>query len=130
MGPHGLCVGATGSGKSEVLRTLVLTLAMTHPPDRLSMVLVDYKGGATFAGLETLPHCAAMISNLSDDSGLVDRLHDALFGEVKRRQQLLSNAGNLPNITEYSRRREAGDRRCARRPCRTCSSSSTSSVSC
>ena len=113
MGPHGLCVGATGSGKSEVLRTLVLTLAMTHRPDRLSMVLVDYKGGATFAGLDPLPHCAAMVSNLSDDAGLVDRLHDALIGEVKRRQQLLSDAGNLPNITEYSRRREAGDRRCA-----------------
>lgn len=109
MGPHGLCVGATGSGKSEVLRTIVLSLAMLHPPDRLSMVLVDYKGGATFAGLEDTPHCAAMISNLSDDTGLVDRLHDALFGEMKRRQQILADAGNLSNITEYNRRRDAGD---------------------
>jgi S-DNA-T family DNA segregation ATPase FtsK/SpoIIIE len=109
MGPHGLCVGATGSGKSEVLRTIVLSLAMLHPPERLSMVLVDYKGGATFAGLENTPQCAAMISNLSDDTGLVDRLHDALFGEMKRRQQLLADAGNLPNITEYNRRRDAGD---------------------
>ena len=109
MGPHGLCVGATGSGKSEVLRTLVLTLAMTHPPERLAMVLVDYKGGATFAGLEDTPHCAAMISNLSDDTGLVDRLHDALFGEMKRRQQVLADAGNLPNVTEYNRRRDLGE---------------------
>ena len=109
MGPHGLCVGATGSGKSEVLRTIVLSLAILHPPERLSMVLVDYKGGATFAGLEDAPHCAAMISNLSDDTGLVDRLHDALFGEMKRRQQILADAGNLPNITEYNRRRDAGD---------------------
>ena len=107
MGPHGLCVGATGSGKSEVLRTIVLCLAINHPPERLAMVLVDYKGGATFAGLEDLPHCAAMISNLSDDDGLVDRLHDALFGEMKRRQQRLAEAGNLPNITEYNRRRDA-----------------------
>jgi len=107
MGPHGLCVGATGSGKSEVLRTIVLCLAINHPPERLAMVLVDYKGGATFAGLEDLPHCAAMISNLSDDDGLVDRLHDAVFGEMKRRQQRLAEAGNLPNITEYNRRREA-----------------------
>ena len=112
LGPHGLCVGATGSGKSEVLRTVVLTLAMLHPPERLSMVLVDYKGGATFAGLEDTPHCAAMISNLSDDTGLVDRLHDALFGEMKRRQQVLANAGNLPNITEYNRRRDSGDPAC------------------
>lgn len=107
MGPHGLCVGATGSGKSEVLRTLVLCLAINHPPERLALVLVDYKGGATFAGLEETPHCAAMISNLSDDDGLVDRLHDALFGEMKRRQQLLAQAGNVPNITEYNRRRDA-----------------------
>lgn len=107
MGPHGLCVGATGSGKSEVLRTIVLCMAINHPPERLALVLVDYKGGATFAGLEQTPHCAAMISNLSDDDGLVDRLHDALFGEMKRRQQLLAQAGNLPNVTEYNRRRDA-----------------------
>ncbi len=107
MGPHGLCVGATGSGKSEVLRTIVLAMAISHPPERLALVLVDYKGGATFAGLEDLPHCAAMISNLSDDTGLVDRLHDALFGEMRRRQQMLADAGNLPNVTEYNRRRDA-----------------------
>jgi S-DNA-T family DNA segregation ATPase FtsK/SpoIIIE len=109
MGPHGLCVGATGSGKSEVLRTLVLGLAMTHPPERLALVLVDYKGGATFAGAETLPHTSAMISNLSDDLGLVDRLHDALFGEMRRRQQILLDAGNLPDTTTYNRRRDAGE---------------------
>ncbi|MEB3041996.1 FtsK/SpoIIIE domain-containing protein, partial [Capnocytophaga gingivalis] len=46
MGPHGICIGATGSGKSELLRTLILGLALTHSPDDLSMILVDYKGGA------------------------------------------------------------------------------------
>jgi S-DNA-T family DNA segregation ATPase FtsK/SpoIIIE len=55
MGPHGLCVGATGSGKSELLRTLVLALATTHSPDDLALVLVDYKGGATFAPLRPAP---------------------------------------------------------------------------
>jgi DNA segregation ATPase FtsK/SpoIIIE, S-DNA-T family len=108
MGPHGLCVGATGSGKSELLRTLVLGLAMTHPPERLSLVLVDYKGGATFAGLERLPHTAGLITNLSEDLGLVDRMHDALFGELRRRQELLLEAGNLPDVTEYDRRRQEG----------------------
>jgi DNA segregation ATPase FtsK/SpoIIIE, S-DNA-T family len=108
MGPHGLCVGATGSGKSELLRTLILALAMTHPPERLSLVLVDYKGGATFAGMERLPHTAGLITNLSEDLGLVDRMHDALFGEMRRRQRVLLEAGNVPDITEYERRRRQG----------------------
>jgi S-DNA-T family DNA segregation ATPase FtsK/SpoIIIE len=108
MGPHGLCVGATGSGKSELLRTLVLGLAMIHPPERLSLVLVDYKGGATFAGMERLPHSAGLITNLSEDLGLVDRMHDALFGELRRRQEILLRAGNLPDVTEYDRRRQEG----------------------
>src|SRR5262249_54958868 len=55
MGPHGLIVGATGSGKSELLRTLVAGLAMRHSPEELSFVLVDYKGGAAFAELARLP---------------------------------------------------------------------------
>ncbi|HEV2921271.1 MAG TPA: type VII secretion protein EccCa, partial [Actinomycetota bacterium] len=108
MGPHGLCVGATGSGKSELLRTLVLALTMTHPPERLSLVLVDYKGGASFAGMERLPHTAGLITNLSEDLGLVDRMHDALFGELRRRQEVLLEAGNLPDVTEYDRRRQEG----------------------
>ena len=53
MGPHGICIGATGSGKSEMLRTLVLALAMTHSPEDLSMILVDYKGGAAFSPCRT-----------------------------------------------------------------------------
>jgi S-DNA-T family DNA segregation ATPase FtsK/SpoIIIE len=53
MGPHGLCVGATGSGKSEFLRTLTLGLIASHPPEELNLVLVDFKGGATFLGIKT-----------------------------------------------------------------------------
>jgi len=57
MGPHGLCIGATGSGKSEFLRTLVLGLVSTHAPQQLNLVLVDFKGGATFAGMDCqVPH--------------------------------------------------------------------------
>ena len=54
MGPHGLCVGATGSGKSELLRTLALGMITAHPPDVLHLILVDFKGGATFLGWSAL----------------------------------------------------------------------------
>ncbi|GHD06786.1 type VII secretion protein EccCa [Zhihengliuella salsuginis] len=101
MGPHGLCVGATGSGKSELLRTLVLGLAVTHPPELLNMVLVDYKGGATFAPFAGMPHVAGIITNLSDEASLVDRIYASLEGEVLRRQQVLKDAGNIANITDY-----------------------------
>ncbi|MGW1183608.1 type VII secretion protein EccCa [Streptomyces drozdowiczii] len=108
MGPHGLCVGATGSGKSELLRTLVLGLAVTHPSETLNFVLADFKGGATFAGMAGLPHVAAVITNLSDDLALVDRMGDALRGELQRRQELLRSAGNFAGIHDYERARAAG----------------------
>ncbi|TYB43610.1 type VII secretion protein EccCa [Actinomadura chibensis] len=105
MGPHGLCVGATGSGKSELLRTLVLALACAHSPERVGMILVDYKGGATFAPFRSLPHVAGVITNLEDDAGLIERVHASLSGEVQRRQQALRDAGNIANIGDYEHRR-------------------------
>jgi S-DNA-T family DNA segregation ATPase FtsK/SpoIIIE len=107
-GPHGLCVGATGSGKSELLRTLVLGLAATHSPAELNLVLVDFKGGATFLGLSGLPHVSAVITNLADELTLVDRMADALAGEITRRQELLRAAGNLVGVADYAAARRAG----------------------
>ena len=109
MGPHGLVIGATGSGKSEFLRTLVLGLAMTHSPEQLNMVLVDFKGGATFAGMSEMPHVSAVITNLAQELTLVDRMQDALSGEMVRRQELLRDAGNFASIRDYERARTAGE---------------------
>lgn len=108
MGPHGLCVGATGSGKSELLRSLVLALVTTHPPEDLALVLVDYKGGATFAPFAKLPHVAGVITNLENQAGLVERVHASLAGEVKRRQQTLKDAGNIADIGDYAALRATG----------------------
>jgi S-DNA-T family DNA segregation ATPase FtsK/SpoIIIE len=105
MGPHGLLIGATGSGKSELLRTLVLGLAATHDSESLNFVLIDFKGGATFASLDRLPHTAAVITNLRDQLPLVDRMTDALNGELQRRQELLKRAGNFASLRDYERAR-------------------------
>ncbi|GGS41683.1 type VII secretion protein EccCa [Streptomyces griseoviridis] len=108
MGPHGMLIGATGSGKSELLRTLVLSLALTHSSETLNLVLVDFKGGATFLGLDRLPHTSAVITNLADETALVDRMKDALHGELIRRQELLRSAGNHASVRDYEQARQAG----------------------
>lgn len=108
MGPHGILIGATGSGKSEVLRTLVLSLALSHSPEELNFVLVDFKGGATFAGMSDMPHVSAIITNLGEEISLVDRMQDALTGEMVRRQELLRATGPFGNVTEYEKARRGG----------------------
>ncbi|MDZ5444321.1 type VII secretion protein EccCa [Micromonospora sp. 4G57] len=109
MGPHGLVIGATGSGKSELLRTVVAALAVTHSSEELNFVLVDFKGGATFASLDALPHTSAVITNLSDELPLVDRMRDALAGEMNRRQEVLRAAGNYVSRYDYEQARAAGE---------------------
>lgn len=107
MGPHGMLVGATGSGKSELLRSLVAGLAAGHDPALLNVLLVDFKGGAAFAELAALPHTTGLITNLADDLSLVDRMRASLAGELERRQQLLRDAGNLESISSYHELRAA-----------------------
>lgn len=107
VGPHGLCLGATGSGKSELLRTVALGMIARHSPEDLNLVLVDFKGGATFLDLERAPHVSAVITNLADEAYLVDRMQDALGGEIHRRQQLLRSAGNLTGVTAYAQARRS-----------------------
>ncbi|MCD0484110.1 type VII secretion protein EccCa [Streptacidiphilus sp. ASG 303] len=107
MGPHGLLIGATGSGKSELLRTLVMGLAATHSSEVLNMVLVDFKGGATFLHMDRLPHTSAVITNLADELHLVDRMRDSINGEMIRRQELLRASGHS-SLFEYEKARAAG----------------------
>jgi S-DNA-T family DNA segregation ATPase FtsK/SpoIIIE len=107
MGPHGLLIGATGSGKSELLRTLIIGLAATHSSEVLNFILTDFKGGATFLNMDRLPHTSAVITNLAGELELVDRMQDALNGEVIRRQELLRESG-YASLFDYEKARAGG----------------------
>ncbi len=107
IGPHGLCIGATGSGKSELLRTIALGMIARNSPETLNLLLVDFKGGATFLDLARAPHVAAVITNLADEAPLVARMRDALAGETDRRQRLL-RAARCASVAAYAQARRAG----------------------
>jgi DNA segregation ATPase FtsK/SpoIIIE, S-DNA-T family len=90
-GPHALVAGTTGSGKSELLQTLVVSLALANRPDELCFVLIDYKGGAAFAECARLPHVAGLVTDL--DGHLTRRALASLDAELKRREQVLGALG-------------------------------------
>jgi S-DNA-T family DNA segregation ATPase FtsK/SpoIIIE len=101
-GPHALIAGTTGAGKSELLQTLVATLAVANRPDEMTFVLVDYKGGSAFAECEQLPHTVGMVTDL--DTHLVERALTSLGAELRRREHVLAAAG-ASDIVRYQERR-------------------------
>ncbi|KXO95090.1 hypothetical protein AXK61_23765 [Tsukamurella pseudospumae] len=113
-GPHGEMIGTSGSGKSEFLRCLVLDACLFHSPSMLNLLLVDFKGGATYQGMEEIPHVAAVVTNLEKSESMVDRMMEVITGELKRRQQLFDSAAarypsfNIIGLTEYEKARESG----------------------
>ncbi|MFJ8111289.1 FtsK/SpoIIIE domain-containing protein [Streptomyces sp. NPDC096132] len=104
-GPHALIAGTTGSGKSELLQTLVASLAVANRPDELTFVLVDYKGGSAFAECADLPHTVGMVTDL--DTHLVERALTSLGAELRRREHVLAEAAakDLDDYTEKRLRR-------------------------
>lgn len=100
-GPHGVIAGTTGSGKSELLQTIVAALAVEHHPYLVNFLLIDYKGGAAFNVFRALPHTVGIITNLNAVEAL--RALEALKAENRRRQQFLIER-NAEDITEYHRR--------------------------
>ncbi|MFI7127452.1 FtsK/SpoIIIE domain-containing protein [Nonomuraea sp. NPDC050153] len=98
-GPHGLVAGTTGAGKSELLQTLICSLAVANRPDQLTFVLIDYKGGAAFKECVRLPHTVGMVSDL--DGHLTQRALDSLAAEIRRRERLLAAAG-AKDIEDYT----------------------------
>ena len=97
-GPHALIAGTTGAGKSELLRTFVVSLAARSSPDHVCFVLVDYKGGATFDACADLPHTVGVVTDLDDR--LAERALVSLDAELRRRERLLRRAGAV-DLTDW-----------------------------
>lgn len=100
-GVHGLIAGGTGSGKSEMLMTMIVGLALNYSPDILNFVLVDYKGGGAFKPFERLPHCVDIVTNLNKSA--VARMFSAITAEMMRRQKLNADTATK-DIIEYRRK--------------------------
>ncbi len=107
-GPHALVAGTTGSGKSEFLQTLVVSLALANRPDAMNFVLVDYKGGSAFADCERLPHTVGMVTNL--DARETERALASLDAELKRRERVLGELGAKDLDAAWERDPEAASR--------------------
>ncbi|MBO3745160.1 cell division protein FtsK [Streptosporangiaceae bacterium NEAU-GS5] len=101
-GPHALVAGTTGAGKSELLQTLICSLAVVNRPDEMTFVLIDYKGGAAFKECVRLPHTVGMVSDL--DGHLTQRALASLAAELRRRERLLLDVG-AKDIDDYQRAR-------------------------
>ncbi len=104
-GPHGLLAGTTGSGKSELLQTWILSMAVNYHPYDVNFVIIDYKGGGMSDLMEPLPHVVGKITNIDRN---IKRSLVALKSELKRRQELFSKAG-VNNIGKYQRAYKNGE---------------------
>lgn len=102
-GPHALVGGTTGSGKSEFLQSWMLGMATANSPDRLTFLLVDYKGGTAFAECAQLPHTVGLVTDLS--THLVRRALTSLGAEIRRREELL----NLKRAKDLVSLEQTGD---------------------
>lgn len=101
QGPHGLIGGSTGSGKSELIISMLLSLCIRYSPEYLNIVLIDYKGGGIKESLSymnsTIPHIVASVSNLTNNT--LQRLIIALNNECKRRQVLFKALSKYTNVS-------------------------------
>lgn len=91
-GPHGLIGGMTGSGKSELLKTFILALSLTHHPYDLNFALIDYKGGGAFSEFHALPHVVGVVTDIQNHADYATRVVQSLSWEVKRREKILGDA--------------------------------------
>lgn len=111
-GPHGLIAGTTGSGKSVMLETYILSLALNYSPRYVQFILIDYKGGGMADAFRDLPHVAGIIDNLQGER-VINRALASLNGEIRRRE-LIFKEHKVNNINDYTR--QFGEERGAELP--------------
>lgn len=100
-GPHGVMSGTTGSGKSTLVRTVIESLMLSHPPEELQFVLADLKGGSAVKPFAGVPHVSRIITDLEEDQALMERFLDALWGEIARRKAICDSA-SVDDAKEYN----------------------------
>jgi DNA segregation ATPase FtsK/SpoIIIE, S-DNA-T family len=115
QGPHGFLIGTTGSGKSELLRTLLVSLAASYGPEKVNFLLIDFKGGAALKPFLELPHTVGLVTNLAEGESNAEAKLEVkvrrtivwLRAELQRRMTLLNDAG-FSDLSDMEKRLESG----------------------
>lgn len=90
-GPHGLVAGTTGSGKSEILQSYILSMSVLYHPYEVGFVIIDFKGGGMVNQFANLPHLVGAITNI--DGREINRSLLSIKAELKKRQALFAEYG-------------------------------------
>ena len=104
-GPHGLVAGTTGSGKSEILQTFILSMATLFSPYEVGFMIIDFKGGGMVNQFGQLPHLLGSITNI--DGKEIDRSLKSIKAELQKRQRLFAEA-EVNHIDKYIEKYRAG----------------------